>query len=224
MVKVFTMSILFILMFAFAIPVCALVPRNHVVMLTAEVQEELPGITLKWAVPITTVSGYTIYKKDKSDIEWGAEIAKLGSNVFSYLDEDVEVGKEYEYKVETVNGVGFIFAGIKVPVSEQELLRRYLNKDHNYRHGKLEARRMAFIEDGFQERYGEAMSQNGWRNFSPLLIESWPLCDEDAHWSRKQVDWEDNNLEFRRQYFALNKSFNPIRFQPDIWADLAVVR
>ncbi|WP_205744049.1 alpha-L-fucosidase, partial [Grimontia sedimenti] len=26
---------------------------------------------------------------------------------------------------------------------------------------------------------------------------------------------------FKQQYFDLNKSFNPIRFQPDEWAELA---
>lgn len=50
---------------------------------------------------------------------------------------------------------------------------------------------------------------------------SWPLSDEDAEWSREDVDWENDNEKIKQQYFDLNKTFNPIRFQPDVWADLA---
>jgi alpha-L-fucosidase len=53
------------------------------------------------------------------------------------------------------------------------------------------------------------------------IIESWALVDEDASWSRAQVDWETDPEAFRRQYWDLNKSFNPIRFQPDVWAQTA---
>ncbi|MGN7360227.1 alpha-L-fucosidase [Paenibacillus sp. SAF-054] len=52
------------------------------------------------------------------------------------------------------------------------------------------------------------------------MFESWGLSDEDAHWSRGPVDWTDGE-EFKKQYFALNKAFYPVRFQPDVWADLA---
>ncbi|GIN72510.1 alpha-L-fucosidase [Bacillus sp. J14TS2] len=50
---------------------------------------------------------------------------------------------------------------------------------------------------------------------------SWPLSDDDKEWSRETVDWTDDDEEFKRQYIDLNKTFNPIRFQPDVWADLA---
>ncbi|MFS0613077.1 alpha-L-fucosidase [Lederbergia ruris] len=51
---------------------------------------------------------------------------------------------------------------------------------------------------------------------------SWPLSDDDKEWSREAVDWTDNDEEFKQQYVDLNKTFNPIRFQPDVWADLAL--
>ena len=53
------------------------------------------------------------------------------------------------------------------------------------------------------------------------ICESWPLVDQDAEWSRKDVDWEDDPAEFRRQYVELNKSFNPMRIQPEVWAEVA---
>jgi len=61
-----------------------------------------------------------------------------------------------------------------------------------------------------------------WGPYSQIgLVESWALSDADGDWSRDDLDWEDDSEEFKRQYFDLNKTFNPIRFQPDVWADLA---
>ena len=50
---------------------------------------------------------------------------------------------------------------------------------------------------------------------------SWSLPDEDASWSRKNVDWESDSAAYRKQYTELYKTFNPLRFQPDKWADFA---
>jgi alpha-L-fucosidase len=61
-----------------------------------------------------------------------------------------------------------------------------------------------------------------WGAYSQMgTYESWPLCDAAAHWSREDVDWVDDSEEFKRQYYALNKTFNPIRFRPELWAELA---
>ncbi|MCR2820070.1 alpha-L-fucosidase [Lederbergia panacisoli] len=61
-----------------------------------------------------------------------------------------------------------------------------------------------------------------WGPYSQLgIVESWALSDEDADWSREDIDWELDPETFKKQYFDLNKSFNPVRFQPDEWAELA---
>ncbi|CDQ38393.1 alpha-L-fucosidase [Virgibacillus salexigens] len=61
-----------------------------------------------------------------------------------------------------------------------------------------------------------------WGPYSQLgIVESWALSDDDAEWSREGIDWVADGEEFKRQYVNLNKTFNPIRFQPQIWADLA---
>ena len=53
------------------------------------------------------------------------------------------------------------------------------------------------------------------------IVASWALSDKDADWSRHQVNWTDDREKFKEQYYALNKSFNPIRFQPEEWAQTA---
>ena len=61
-----------------------------------------------------------------------------------------------------------------------------------------------------------------WGPYSQMgIVESWALSDGDAHWSRNCVDWEVDGEEFKREYFALNKTFNPVRFEPDKWAEYA---
>jgi alpha-L-fucosidase len=51
------------------------------------------------------------------------------------------------------------------------------------------------------------------------LIESWPLCED--WWTKREITWTDDMEEFRRQYWAANRTFNPIKFRPDHWAAMA---
>ncbi len=61
-----------------------------------------------------------------------------------------------------------------------------------------------------------------WGPYSQLgLVESWALSDADAEWSRTGIDWEVTGKEFKEQYNALNKTFNPVRFDPERWAEIA---
>ncbi len=61
-----------------------------------------------------------------------------------------------------------------------------------------------------------------WGPYSQLgLVESWALSDADAEWSRRGIDWDVSGEQFKQQYFDLNKTFNPVRFQPEKWAEIA---
>jgi len=56
-------------------------------------------------------------------------------------------------------------------------------------------------------------------------IESWPLVEADT-WARPDdlKAWVERNKDlerFRRDYWALNRTFNPTRFDPAVWADAA---
>lgn len=52
---------------------------------------------------------------------------------------------------------------------EIALLRRYLEKNHRYRHGRLPAARRALVSDHFGEFRGEAFAASAWRGFAPLV-------------------------------------------------------
>lgn len=58
------------------------------------------------------------------------------------------------------------------------------------------------------------------------LIASWGLID-GRDWNRKKTDcgdlpyWYEDSRQLREEYFGLKKSFNPLRFNPDEWAELA---
>ena len=67
-----------------------------------------------------------------------------------------------------------------------------------------------------------------WGIYNQLgLTASWGMVDSAADWARvktesgHRVDWETDGNKFREEYFDLIHSFNPIRFNPDEWADLA---
>jgi hypothetical protein len=72
-------------------------------------------------------------------------------------DVDLEVGR-----VDMANLPSFA-------LSEQELLRQYLNKDHNFRHTLYTARRRGLVDDNFGLLAGEVPAVTGWRNFAPFF-------------------------------------------------------
>ncbi len=55
------------------------------------------------------------------------------------------------------------------------------------------------------------------------IIESWALSDEKERgsWSQWGIDWTDIET-FKQQYFDMNKSFNPMRFDPVRWKNFIV--
>ncbi|CAM3279943.1 alpha-L-fucosidase [Paenibacillus lupini] len=61
-----------------------------------------------------------------------------------------------------------------------------------------------------------------WGPYSQIgMVESWILSDEDGDWARNDVDWTNDYEQMKREYFDLGKTFNPIRFEPEKWAEAA---
>jgi alpha-L-fucosidase len=53
----------------------------------------------------------------------------------------------------------------------------------------------------------------------PGIVESWSINSEDASWIPR--DSTRNYDEYKKWYFDLNKQFNPVKFNPTIWASYA---
>ncbi len=76
-------------------------------------------------------------------------------------------------------------------LSETELLRRYLDKNHRFRHRRLTVVPRALIDDRFGDAGGLAYAQTAWRGFAPLVgadrvtAQTWNagLAAESALWA-----------------------------------------
>lgn len=55
------------------------------------------------------------------------------------------------------------------PLTELDLLRQYLTKDHQYKHKIIAPEKRAMMVDRFGTYGGESFSLGGWRNFSALI-------------------------------------------------------
>ncbi len=52
----------------------------------------------------------------------------------------------------------------------------------------------------------------------PGIVESWSICSEDVDWisRRKDLSYDD----YKKWYFSLKDSLNPVQFNPDEWASI----
>ena len=50
------------------------------------------------------------------------------------------------------------------------------------------------------------------------IVESWSICSEDVGWTKRKTD---NYEEYKREYENLQKTFNPVDFDPQRWAKAA---
>lgn len=53
----------------------------------------------------------------------------------------------------------------------------------------------------------------------PGIVESWSINSEDVDWIPR--DSTKNYDDYKKWYFDLNKQFNPVKFDPTIWANYA---
>ncbi len=62
-----------------------------------------------------------------------------------------------------------------------------------------------------------------WGTYSQWgIVESWSLCPEDYGWcERKKGANPQNYFEYKKEYEGLKKTFNPVKFNPDKWAEAA---
>lgn len=62
-----------------------------------------------------------------------------------------------------------------------------------------------------------------WGSYSQWgIVESWSLCPEDYGWCRRTKGSNpDDYFLYKQEYEGLKKTFNPVKFDPDKWAQAA---
>ncbi len=107
--------------FGFATAIIAQNCRDASVELRADVQAEPPVITLNWP-PHDDATNFVIYRKLKSENNWGSVMSILDPDATQYVDTTVSLNISYEYRVlktsDVASGYGYINSGIEVPVTE----------------------------------------------------------------------------------------------------------
>lgn len=114
--------VLLLVLLGSTLPAQVAVDKKQSVMIEAEIQENPPRITLKWAEDLEN-SGYTIYRKSKGAQSWGNALGSTLPSATSWEDNQVQPGTGYEYRVvKNLAGygggssAGYLYAGIKMPL------------------------------------------------------------------------------------------------------------
>jgi len=69
-------------------------------------------------------------------------------------------------------------------------------------------------------KFGLLMHWGAYSQWS--IVESWSICPEDYGWcERKKGSNPGNYNEYVKEYEALKKTFNPVKFNPEDWANAA---
>ncbi len=74
-------------------------------------------------------------------------------------------------------------------LSENQLLQRYLDKNHGYRNALFTPKARALIDDHFGYFGGEAFAAVGWRNFPPLVHDSIVAADYLSELTQQSFLW-----------------------------------
>lgn len=108
--------------------------KDYAVLLKASVQESPAKITLTWNVDSTCTS-QLLFRKEKNSTNWGTALSTIPNNQKQYIDNNVTVGKTYEYYLRRLyssrTGHGYIWAGINVPEAPRKG-KMLLLVDKNY--------------------------------------------------------------------------------------------
>jgi alpha-L-fucosidase len=61
-----------------------------------------------------------------------------------------------------------------------------------------------------------------WGTYSQWgVVESWSICPEDEGWTQRRGPYASDYYTYRKAYEDLQKTFNPVNFNPDRWAAAA---
>lgn len=75
------------------------------------------------------------------------------------------------------------------------------------------------IEEWQDMKFGIFMH---WGTYSQWgVVESWSICPEDEGWTQRSGKYSADYFTYKKAYEDLQKTFNPVNFNPDKWATAA---
>jgi len=84
---------------------------------------------------------------------------------------------------------------------------------------ETDPRVLAKLAEWQDEKFGLLMT---WGTYSQWgIVESWSLCGEDEGWCKRVGPYSADYDTYKRAYRDLKKTFNPVKFDPDRWAEAA---
>lgn len=91
---------------------------NKSVQIYAEIDVSVPHIILHWDT-VPNADNYVIYRKSPEELSWGDPLNTYDGGTTIFLDEDVESGQIYEYRITKVLdtgtlGYGYIYCGMEI--------------------------------------------------------------------------------------------------------------
>jgi hypothetical protein len=94
----------------------------YAVQISAAVQTNPTQIILNWEPDHYGADSYTVFRKSKTDLSWGAGVSLPGTAT-SFTDFDVSAGNAYEYQIIKhatlgYTGYGYIYAGVNAALME----------------------------------------------------------------------------------------------------------
>ena len=99
-------------------------PKDMSIIASVRVTQLPPKITIQWLAPTLPCYSYTVYRRQLGEKGWdNLPIAELTGDATSYTDSAVLTGVSYEYRIDrlaaTYHGIGYICAGIDLPLVEE---------------------------------------------------------------------------------------------------------
>lgn len=88
--------------------------QDTVVLVEVSVSDSPPSIELLWPAGAAT----TVSRKGLAAAAWTVLTNNLPGTAAGYTDTNVTVGSAYEYRVNTITGTGYVYAGIQAPLIE----------------------------------------------------------------------------------------------------------
>lgn len=89
-------------------------PENRSVEVKAFVNLAASNILLDWSADLNYTT-YKVFRREFGSNVWGPVRAQIPIGQVTYLDEQIESGKIYEYKLERMFGTGFVTAAVNTP-------------------------------------------------------------------------------------------------------------